>query len=72
MPGPDATSNPPSINDRSGLVLAVGPRGDTNPWADAATVGAAAREVMDRALAPDQRDDRFDGSWPPDDLVAAI
>lgn len=33
---------------------------------------AAAAQVLDTALAPEHRDDRFDGDWPPEEFIVAI
>jgi mycothiol synthase len=53
--------------------VVFGPSGDgPSGVADRRRLQDRARAVLDRALEPAWRDDRFDGDWPPADLAAVV
>lgn len=52
------------------VVTALGPDGDATER-ERSGLATAARQLLDAALAPSLRDDRFDPPWPPDGLLAA-
>lgn len=52
------------------VVTTIGAGGETTDR-EGTKLGDAARQLLDAALAPSLRDDRFDPPWPPDGVLAA-
>ena len=72
MPGHDDHLPSARRDDHVAPIVVVDEHGTVRPTPPELVLADSARRVMDRALAPEQRDDRFNLPWPPGGLLVAI